>query len=151
MKRFTLVLCSFIGLILILPATHAAITNNSESNYVRSGDVIGAIEVSIDLRPNTLSYHSNGDFVTCYITPTEGYSVHEIDSSSIFLETIPVIPDYVGIIDRDLDGVDELMVKFDRSDVLDILVDSPSYVDLTVIGCFDDGVTFFGVDTVHVM
>jgi len=150
LKRSTLVLCSIIALILILPVTHATITNNAKNNFFDSGVVIGDIEVSVDIRPNTLSYNSSGKYVTCYITPTEDYTAHDIDTTSICLENIPSIPDFVGIVDRDLDGIDDLMVKFERPAVLELVSGAQGYVELTIIGSFEDGVTFFGVDTVQI-
>lgn len=150
MKRFSLVLCGIIALILILPATHATVSNSAEPNFVGAGVEVGEIEVSVDIRPNTLSYNSSGEYVTCYITPPEGYTVHDIDASSIFLETLPAIPDFVGIVDRDLDDIDDLMIKFERTAVLELVLGAQGSVDLTITGSFVDGVTFFGVDTVQI-
>ncbi len=149
MKRFSLVLCSIIALILILPAAHATITNQVESDYLGSSVIIEEIEVAVDIRPNTFSYNSSGRYVTCYITPPEGYSACDIDASSIFLETIPIIPDWVGFVDIDLDDVDELMVKFERSAVFELVSDAQESADLRITGSFDDGATFFGMDTVQ--
>jgi len=95
LKRFTLVLCSIIALILVLPATHATISSNNELNFIGASAVVGDIEVTVDIRPNTLSYQSNGEYVTCYIRPPEGYTVHDIDASSIFLETLRANQDHV--------------------------------------------------------
>ncbi len=148
MKKFSIVLVGAIALILFIPATQATIFNET----ITSDEVIiGDVEVALDIRPNSLSFYSKGDWVTCYITPPEGYTVHDIDTSSIFLENLAPVPDCIGIIDRDLDGTYELMVKFMRSDVLEMLVGAPSQVDLTITGNFLDGTTFFGMDTIHLV
>jgi len=150
LKKISLVLCGIIALILIFPAAQAAIVNQAQTTYTGSGVIIDEVEVQVDIRPNTLSFNSSGKYVTCYITPPEGYSVCDIDTSSIFLESLPAIPDWTGIVDRDLDGIDDLMVKFDRPAVLELLEGAEVSVDLTITGNFEDGVTFFGVDTVQI-
>lgn len=137
-----------IALILFIPATQATIFKET----ITSDEIIiGDVEVTLDIRPNSLSFCSKGDWVTCYITPPEGYNVHDIDTTSIFLDTLAAVPDRIGIIDRDFDGIYELMVKFMRSDVLEMLAGAPSYVDLTITGNFLDGTTFFGMDTIHLV
>jgi len=147
------VLCGVIALILILPAAHATITNHVETTYVGSGELIEDIEVAVDIRPNTFSFNSTGRYVTCYITPPEGYSVCDIDGNSIVLETISTIPDWVGVVDIDLDDIDELMVKFERSAVFEMVQELASEdqetIDLTISGSFVDGATFYGTDTVQ--
>ena len=161
MKKFSLVLCGIIALILIIPAAQATISNRAETNYVGAGEEIDVevIQVSVDIRPETLSDNSKGGkWVTCYIniTPSEDYdyTVHDIDPSSIFLsifsETLPAITDFVGFIDIDSDGVCELMIKFERPIVLEMLSGSTGIVELTITGSFADGSTFFGVDTVNI-
>ena len=150
MKRFSIVLCGIIALILVLPAAHATISNGAENNFVGSSVIVDEIEVSVDIRPNTLSDNSSGVYVTCFITPPEGYTVYDIDASSVFLETIPAIPDQFCIVDNNLDGIEELAVKFERPAVLELPLGSGNYVDLKITGNFEDGVTFFGVDNVHI-
>ena len=150
LKKFSLVLCGFFVLLLVVPATHAAISDRAGSNHLDSSVIVIENEVVVDIRPNTMSYNSSGVYVTCYITPPEGYSACDIDASSVFLETIPAIPDKVGFVDIDLDEVTELMVKFDRSAVLELISGLQNYIDLTVTGCFNDGEAFFGIDTVNV-
>jgi len=80
----------------------------------------GAIEACIDIDPDTLNLKSNGEWITTYIELTEGYSPSHIDVSSILLnnkvKVDPEAPTQVG--DYDLDGVSDLMVKFDRSEVI---------------------------------
>jgi hypothetical protein len=148
MKKFSVVLIGIIALIFFIPATQAAIFNGTAISAEDASDVV---EVSVDIRPNSLSFNSKGDWVTCYITTPERYSVHDFDTASIFLETLAALPEKVGIVDRDSDGIYELMVKFMRAEVLAMIDGSLDSVDLRITGNFLDGTTFFGVDTVNLV
>jgi len=118
---------------------------------VNPSAVIGDEIVVIDVRPETLSSNSKGDWVTCYITPSDGYTVHDVDFSSIALGELPALPEFSGIVDRNGDEVYEVMVKFDRSAVLAMLAGFSGVVELTITGMFTDGVTFSGTDSICVM
>jgi hypothetical protein len=89
----------------------------------------------IDLDPNTLNLKSKGRWITCYITLNEPYDPSDIDISTILLED--TIPAEWG----DIQG-DTLMVKFDRSEVEDML--SPRTYILKVTGELTDGTSFEG-------
>jgi hypothetical protein len=93
------------------------------------------IQVAIDIDPDTLNLKSKGRWITCYITLPEGYDISNIDISTILLED--TIPAEWG----DIQG-DTLMVKFDRSEVEDIL--SPGTYNLKVSGEVTDGTVFEG-------
>jgi hypothetical protein len=93
-----------------------------------------APEASINIDPNTLNLKSKGRWVTCYID-LFGYDVNDIDISTILLEDI--IPAEWGDIQNET-----LMVKFDRSEVEDML--SPGTYNLKVTGELIDGTTFEG-------
>jgi hypothetical protein len=90
---------------------------------------------TINIDPNTLNLKSKGRWITAYISLPEGYSINDIDISSILLEG--TIPAEWG----DIQG-DTLMVKFDRSEVEDILV--PGTYNLKVTGELLDGSGFEG-------
>jgi hypothetical protein len=88
-----------------------------------------------DIDPDTLNLKSKGRWITCYIDLPTGYDVNYINISTIMLEdTIPVEWD-------DIQG-NTLMVKFDRSEVEDML--SPGTYNLKVTGEFTDGTKFEG-------
>ena len=93
------------------------------------------IEANIDIDPDTLNLGSKGRWITAYITLPEGYDVNNIDISTILLED--AIPAEWG----DVQG-DTLMVKFDRSEVEDML--SPGTYNLKVSGELMDGTSFEG-------
>lgn len=115
---------------------------------------------TIDIDPNTLNLESEGQWITAYIELPEGYSVEDIDGSTVSLNDIIWVdleaPTQIG--DYDEDGIDDLMVKFDRAEVLEWLgtadysedTGKSVEVTLTVTGEVA-GETFEGSDTVRVL
>ncbi len=93
------------------------------------------VKPTVDIDPNTLNLKSKGRWITCYIDLPTGYDVNDIDISTIMLED--TIPAEWG----DIQG-DTLMVKFDRSDVEDML--SPGTYNFKVTGELTDGTKFEG-------
>lgn len=89
----------------------------------------------IDIDPDTLNLKSKGRWITCYIDLPNGYDVNDIDISTVMLEE--TIPAEWG----DIQG-ETLMVKFDRSEVEDML--SPGIYNLKVSGELTDGLSFEG-------
>jgi len=108
--------------------------------------------VSIDIRPDTLHLHGNSSWVTCYITPHDGYDARDIVVPTVTLEGLSPISDKYGYVDIDLDGVCELMIKFDKATLLSLLpTETTESYPLHVRGDFLDGVSFYGMDTVHII
>jgi hypothetical protein len=109
------------------------------------------VAVTIDFDPDTLNLKSNGEWITAYIELLEGYDVADIDVSTILLEDeIPAEAHPTEIGDHDNDGIDDLMVKFGRSAVQEIL-DEGEEVEITVTGELTDGTQFEGSDTIRVI
>ncbi len=108
------------------------------------------VNATIDFDPNTLNKMSNGNWVVVYIELPVGYNVADIDISSIRLETtIPAELRPYAIGDHDKDGIPDLMVKFKRSDVINLL---PNGEQVTVHVTGRVGVTTLdGVDIIRVM
>ncbi len=115
------------------------------------------ITSDIDIDPDTLNLKSNGQWITCYIELEEGYDVADIDISTILLNGIVSAesePTEIG--DYDGDGIPDLMVKFDRAEVMGTLGETIDYeegikfydVTITVTGELTDGTLFKGEDTV---
>lgn len=110
------------------------------------------LDAVIDIDPNTLNLKSKGRWITCYIELPVGYNVTNIDANTILLEdTLPPILDpkygFVKsedsyIMDHDNDTLPERMVKFDRSEVEDMLL--PGTYNLKVTGLLIDGTQFAG-------
>lgn len=154
MKKYILLL-GLCALILAIPNSQAILNNivtdaidSSTDEIVEAGDLVpGDFVVTIDVKPDTLTSSSKCKWVTCYITPSEGYSVHDIDVSSIALGELPVLDQFTGIVDLDDDGIKELMVKFDRDAFVTMVAGYESEVQLTLVGMYNDGLTFTGTDT----
>ena len=117
------------------------------------------ISASIDMDPNTLNLRSKGNWITGYIELPKGYDVAGVDVSTVMLnETIQAdasAPTCIG--DYDSDGVADLMVKFDRAQLAQYVLDHASLtgqfttVALTVTGELDDGTPFIGSDTIRII
>jgi len=121
---------------------------------------IAPIPAAIDIDPDTLNLKSNGEWITAYIELPEGYDVSDIEVNSIQVnDAIPIdveAPATVG--DYDLDSVPDLMVKFDRASIIELL-DANDYSEDTGKSCFATltitgtvlDTTFEGSDTIKVL
>jgi hypothetical protein len=117
------------------------------------------VQSTVDIDPNTLNLKSKGKLITAYIELPEGYDVADIDVSSIILNaTISVDSDApTAIGDFDSDGVPDLMVKFNRAEVISYILDNIEMEDkfgtitLTVSGYLNDGTPFEGTDTIKII
>lgn len=106
---------------------------------------------TIDIDPDTLNLNSTGNWITCYIELPDGYDVEDINISTILLnDTIPAENHPTNISDYDNDGIPDLMVKFDRQEVIDILEPGEN-VEITVAGELVDGTRFEGIDYIRVI
>ncbi|UCF08543.1 MAG: right-handed parallel beta-helix repeat-containing protein, partial [Thermoplasmata archaeon] len=110
----------------------------------------------VDIDPDTLNLKSQGRWITCYIEPTEGIDVSDVDLSSIRISEIGGIPVMIpaeshptGIGDYDGNGIPDIMVKFDRSEVQDVAW--PGDIEITVKGELLDGTPFVGYYTIRVI
>jgi|GEM_PF-4134350 len=112
------------------------------------------VPATVDVDPNTLNRksRSSNNAVTVYIEVPD-YDITMVDLDSITLSTAngsvtaQVSPYEVG--DYDGDGIADLMVKFDRQDVIGI-VDAGDNVEVTVTGDLDN-VKFSGSDSIRVI
>jgi hypothetical protein len=94
-------------------------------------------ETTVDIAPNTLNFKSRGKWITAYIELAKGWDVNDIDLASIRLNDVLETegPSEVG--DEDQDGIPDLMVKFDRQALIEMLknsVETPGKVELRVTG-----------------
>jgi hypothetical protein len=113
------------------------------------------IDATIDIEPDTLNLKSGGKWITCYIE-LDGYDVNDIDVSTVKITDIEGVPVDIpaeshptSVGDEDTDGIPDLMVKFDRSDVQDAC--SPGTATITVTGELLGGTVFVGYDTITVI
>ena len=116
--------------------------------------IIGTFEV----RPRVLNLHSKGKWITAFIELPEGYNVAEISVSSLLLnDTIPAEMRPFAVGDYDEDGVPDLMVKFNRQAVIDLVLKNYQFSDmfgtitLTVTGKLYDGTLIQGSDTIRII
>ena len=106
---------------------------------------------TIDIDPDTLNVKSNGKWLTAYIELSEGYDVNDIDVGTVMLnDLVSAEPHPTGIGDYDYDGIADLMVKFDRAAVQEIL-EVGDDVEIIVAGELTDGTPFEGSDTIRVI
>jgi Tol biopolymer transport system component len=119
------------------------------------------IPTTVDIDPDTLNLGSRGKRITAYIEFLDSNSVDAINVSSLLLNsTIPIdssAPATVG--DYDQDGIQDIMVKFDRTAVTSYILSSGDMaqwngesgnVALTLAGRLNNGQPFAGSDTVRV-
>ncbi len=108
------------------------------------------INATIDFDPDTLNKKSNGTWVVVYIELPAGYNVADINISSLLLNgTVHAESWPFSIGDYDKDGIPDLMVKFKRSDVINLLPTGDK-VTVKVTGIVGS-TTFDGIDVIRVI
>jgi parallel beta-helix repeat protein len=139
------------------------IDGSNRDNYPLMSPWTPAITAAVDIDPDTLNLRSQRQWITCYIELPESYNLSDIDISTVMLnDTIPVslldvpapepVPTEIG--DYDSDGIPDLMVKFNRTKVIEFLLSKGimyGNVTLTVTGELFDGTPFEGTDIVKVL
>ena len=107
-------------------------------------------DTEIDIDPDTLNPKSNGKWITCYIEVPSGYNVTDINRSSILLNgNLSAESKWFSVGDHDGDGIADVMVKFDRQAVID-MVEPGDSVEMTVTFKIN-GVDFSGTDHIRVL
>lgn len=113
------------------------------------------VTVTVDIKPDTLNLRSEGKWITVYIELPEGYDVNDIDIGTIMLEDlIPAEDSPTNVGDYDNDGIPDLMVKFDRQEVIGELDWEWGTIysdELTINLNLDDGTAAEGSDTIKVL
>jgi len=117
---------------------------------------------TIDFDLDTLNLKSKGSVVTVYIEFPEGYDVTDINVSTIMLNrTVPAKLSPTAIGDYDNDTVPDLMVKFDRAELISYILANVNMtqlveerfmtVTLTITGKLNDGTAFQGSTTITII
>lgn len=135
------------------------ITNHDTENDIICGEIqslsvfapmMSLLNASVDVKPDTLNLKRKGNVITAYIELPEGYSAADIDLDTLLLNgSIDAMEHPTNIGDYDSDGIADLMVKFDRASVLDIL-DLDNQVEITISGEVS-GTPFEGSDVIRVI
>ena len=141
---------------IIILAQDVQIKNIPEKPYIiecTEDKLEPIIPVTIDFDPDTLNLESSGKWITVYIELPigHGYDISEIDISSILLNdqiNANLKPNELG--DYDLDGIPDLMVKFDLLDIQEMLQVGEN-VPIIITGKLEDERTFRGEDTIRVI
>lgn len=127
--------------------------------YPVEPDPIGA---NIVVNPATLNKKSKGNWITSYIELPAGYSIYDVNTSTIGLsvqqvkeadgkpgEEVLYTAGPLEIGDDNTNSVPDLMVKFDRQDLIGLLV--PGDATLTIKGKLNDGTPFKGSYVIRVI
>jgi hypothetical protein len=119
---------------------------------------VNVIKACVEFKPEKLNLKSKGRWITCFIKLPKGYNASNIDVSSIMLNgTIPAGSKFKIIRDCDGDRVIGLIVKFNRTQVEQFILNSTQVkgkwttVTLTVTGSLKDGTQFQGADRIKVI
>jgi hypothetical protein len=105
----------------------------------------------VDLDPNTLNLGSNGQWVTGYIELPAGRDPADVKIETVQLDsTVFADAEHHCVDDYDADGTADLMVKFSRQAVEELLPVGDSVV-VTVSGELAGGGWFIGTDTIRVI
>ncbi|MEJ2720337.1 MAG: beta-propeller fold lactonase family protein, partial [bacterium] len=106
------------------------------------------VEADIYVTPRTLNLTSRGRWVTGSIELPPPLMPADIDISTVLLQdTVPAVPDKWEIADKDSNGVDELIVKFDRVLFQEVMPQG-EYVPVTITGVAGTH-QFTGDDTIR--
>jgi hypothetical protein len=97
-----------------------------------------------NINPDSLNLRYKGRWITAYVALPKGYNLNDIDISTILL--YDTIPAQWGDMQEDT-----LIIKFDRSEVEDMIGEPCVEVELTITGEFYDGTPFTGSDIITVI
>jgi Tol biopolymer transport system component len=119
---------------------------------------VEVVEANVEIDPDTLNLKSRGKWITGYIELPEGYDVNDVNVSSIMLnDTVPAETKPTAIGDYDGDGIPDLMVKFNRAEVISLILANINIegrfttITLTITGKLYDGTQFGGSDIIKIV
>jgi len=123
--------------------------NEKPSKKIPKNPIIATINVD----PNALNSKSKGKWITVYITLASGYDVNDIAIATVKLNGELLAAPKFEILDINNDNCLDLMVKFDRILVKDIIVGSQESDTFTIIitGELCDGKFFEGTDIIKLI
>jgi hypothetical protein len=107
------------------------------------------VEACIDFNPDTLNFKSNGKWITILIHFSNEIDINTVQLNSIIFNNV-LSAEKIVIETGDGEDVDKLVVKFDRSSVINILVPA-DIVEICISGKFNDGGKFKGTDSINLI
>jgi parallel beta-helix repeat protein len=118
-----------------------------------------ALRATVDINPYSLNLKSSGKWVTAYIELPEGHNVNDIDVSTVLVNfTVPVDPATpVALGDYDNDGIPDLMVKFNRAEIISFAWNNIDIENrfgtatLRITGYLTDGTPFQGTAAIKII
>jgi hypothetical protein len=114
------------------------------------------VNIDVDIDPDTLNLNANGKFITAYIELLDGLDVNDIASLSISaiddtgIGLIDALDKPREVGDNDGDGIPDLMVKFDASEVRAVVAPADE-VKITLTGLLSNGREFNCSDIIRVI
>ena len=98
---------------------------------------VHSIVSSFTITPSTLNRKSKGKYITAYIEFDEGVDLTEVNEGSVALlidghTMLPAHPDDIKISDFDGNGIEDITVKFDRQEVIELVENGD--IELSISG-----------------
>ncbi|MCD6578102.1 T9SS type A sorting domain-containing protein, partial [bacterium] len=119
--------------------------DNNENIHSLTVNVVSSLNATIDFDPDTLNLQSEGKPVTVYIELPNEYDVNDINISTLLLnDQVYALASPTEIGDHNSNGIPDLMVKFDRKSVEDILSVGDN-VEIKISG-YIGNIPFIGYD-----
>jgi len=116
--------------VVVLAYDNAGNHNSTSANFT-----IKPLPAIVDVSPKTLNINSNGNWITGFIE-VPGYSPELIDVSTVILnDTIHAVNHPTGIGENNGNGASDLMVKFNRSEVQNLI--HSGNITLIIVGKVD--------------
>jgi len=103
------------------------------------------IRATVKVTPKTLNLASNGKWINCTIQLPDNYDVADIDTATIALNE-NIEPQWCSIDEE----VKKLLVKFNRSEIQNMLKDAENPLLLSISGALNYGTDFEGTDTIRI-
>jgi parallel beta-helix repeat protein len=111
------------------------VTEFAKDNYPLMNPLWHSIKATIDINPDTLNLKSKGKWITAYIELPDDFDIANIDISTVLLNnTVQAEKKPVKIDDNNGNGILDLMIKFNRNAVQELLEGESGYVELTLTG-----------------